>query len=166
MSIDDLLPILQKLKKQYPDIIDPNLSSDEYIYRGIAIDVDELEKLKANPSAEETQHNIIIPNQKYKDPRKLASWSTYYFVAASFAIHTAERRKLAPIVLRTKASNAKLFLNPDFMNKLSGQPEDETLNSANPIPVDIMILKGFDTELEDYIDESFTTGWWKETLDL
>lgn len=146
-NIDDLLPILKKLKQQYPDIMDPELDDNQYIYRGTAVDIDTVEKLRQDPSAQDEKHNIIIPNRKYTLKRKLASWSTHYFVAASFAINTAERRKLVPIVLRTKSSNSELFINPEFMNKLSNQPEDEILNSTNPINVDIMLIKGFDTEL-------------------
>lgn len=149
MNIDDLKPLFDKLKDEYPDIVNPQLTPDTYIYRGTTTTIDKLEELKQLPNTSEDKRNIIIPNQEYSSQRQLSSWSTNYFNAASFAISTAERKDMVPLIVRAKAGDADIYFNPDFMNKLSSQPEEEVLNSTNPINVDILIIKGFDTELYD-----------------
>ena len=155
MNIDDLKPLFDKLKIEYPDIANPNLQGDSYIYRGTTTTIDKLEELKQLPNISEDKRNIIIPNQEYSSQRQLSSWSTNYFNAASFAIATAERKGMVPLIVRAKVKDAELYFNPEFMNKLSSQPEEEVLNSTNPINVDVLIIKGFDTELYDdeYLDE-------------
>jgi len=155
MNIDDLKPLFDKLKIEYPDIANPNLQGDSYIYRGTTTTIDKLEELKQFPNTSEDKRNIIIPNKEYSSQRQLSSWSTNYFNAASFAIATAERKGMVPLIVRAKVKDAELYFNPEFMNKLSSQPEEEVLNSTNPINVDVLIIKGFDTELYDdeYLDE-------------
>ena len=51
--------------------MDPELDDNQYIYRGTAVDIDTVEKLRQDPSAQDEKHNIIIPNRKYTLKRKL-----------------------------------------------------------------------------------------------
>ena len=166
MNIDGLLPLFQKLKKEYPNVVNPNLDIDQYIYRGTVTEVEHLEKLREDPKAIVDKRNIIIPNQEYSSKRKISSWSVNYFNAASFAIASADKKSMVPLVVRAKATDADLYFNPEFMNKLSTQPEEEVLNATNPIKVDVMIIQGFDTEFGDDEDlnEVFSKEWWKEIL--
>jgi cytidyltransferase-like protein len=147
ISLDHLIPAFKKIKKQYPEIGDPKTSG--YIYRGTVVNQDKLEKLLKEPNVEEIGQNIIIPNQEYSSRRKVSSWSTNYYNAAAFAMGTSERKGGIPVVVRAKASDAELFFNPKFMNKLSDQLEEEVFNIVNPIPVDIMIIKEYKDEFED-----------------
>ena len=168
MNIDSLLPLFQKLKKEYPNIANPNLDNDQYIYRGTVTEVEYLEQLRQDPKAIVDKRNIIIPNQEYSSKRKISSWSLNYFNAASFAIASVDKKTMVPLVVRAKVSDADLYFNPEFMNKLSTQPEEEVLNATNPIKVDVMIIQGFDTEFGDdeELYEVFSKNWWKKTLDL
>jgi hypothetical protein len=150
INLDPYLNTFRKLKTEYPDIGNPRLSSNTYIYRGTIISEEKAAELFDNPNKEETQDNIIIPNQTYSSSRKLSSWSIVYFPAASFAMSTAERKgEGVPVVMRAKAGNAELFFAPFFMNKISNQSEDEVINATNPIKVDIMLIKNYKDEFED-----------------
>ena len=150
INLDPYLETFRILKKDYPEIGDAGLSPDTYIYRGTFISEEEAAKLYKNSNKEETKDTIIIPNQEYSSRRKLSSWSTRYYPAASFAISTAERKgEGVPVVMRAKAGDAELFFNPKFMDKLSDQLEDEVINAANPIKVDIMLIKNYEDEFED-----------------
>jgi cytidyltransferase-like protein len=147
ISLDHLIPIFKKIKAQYPEIGEPKASG--YIYRGTSVSKDKLEQLADEPNIEEIGQNIIIPNQEYSSRRKVSSWSTNYYNAATFAQSTAERKGGIPVVMRANVSNAELFFNPRFMNKLSTQLEEETFNITRPLPVDIMIIKEYKDEFED-----------------
>jgi len=149
INLDSLVPTFKKLKKQYPDIATADVSGDTYIYRGTAIPEDKIAELETNSETESFNQGVIIPNQTYSSRRKVQSWSTNYFNAATFAMSTAERKGGIPVVMRTKASNAELFFNPKFMDKLSTQLEDETFNITNPIPVDMMVIEEYRDEFED-----------------
>jgi hypothetical protein len=150
INLDPYLETFRTLKKDHPEIGDAGLSPDTYIYRGTFISEEEAAKLYKNSNKEETKDTIIIPNQKYSSRRKLSSWSTRYYPAASFAISTAERKgEGVPVVMRAKAGDAELFFNPKFMDKLSDQLEDEVINATNPIKVDVMLIKTFTDEFED-----------------
>jgi len=158
VSLDPYLETFRKLKKEYPEIADSKLSSSTYIYRGTVISEERAAELYESPNKEETQNNIIIPNQTYSSRRKLSSWSTTYFPAASFAMSTAERRgEGVPVVMRAKAGSAELFFNPKFMDKISDQLEDEVINATNPIKVDIMLIKNYKDEFEDIESEYLST---------
>jgi hypothetical protein len=147
INLDNYIPIFKTIKKQYPEIGDPKVSG--YIYRGTVINKDALERLSKEPNIDIIGQNIIIPNQEYSSRRKVSSWSTNYYNAATFAMSTAERKKGIPVVMRAKAEDAELFFTPKFMNKLSNQLEEETFNIVNPIPVDIMIIKEYEDEFEE-----------------
>jgi hypothetical protein len=147
ISLDHLIPVFKKIKSQYPEIGEPKASG--YIYRGTSVSNDKLEQLTNEPNVEEIGQNIIIPNQEYSSRRKVSSWSTNYYNAATFAQSTAERKGGIPVVMRAKANDAELFFNPRFMNKLSTQLEEETFNITRPLPVDIMIIKEYKDEFED-----------------
>jgi uncharacterized ParB-like nuclease family protein len=150
VNLDPYLEIFKKLKTEYPEIVDSNLSPNTYIYRGTVISEEKAAALFNSSNKEETKDNIIIPNQEYSSRRKISSWSTRYFPAASFAMSTAERGgEGVPVVMRAKAEDAELFFNPKFMDKLSDQFEDEVINAANPIKVDIMLIKNYEDEFED-----------------
>ena len=165
INLDGLLPLFQKLKKEYPNIVNPNLDNHQYIYRGTVTGVERLEQLRQDPKAVIDKRNIIIPNQEYSSKRRISSWSTNYFNAASFAITSADKKGMVPLVVRAKITDADLYFNPEFMSKLSTQPEEEVLNATNPIRVDVMIIQGFDTEFEqDSLNEVFSKEWWKEIL--
>jgi len=147
INLDSLIPVFKKIKKQYPEIGEANV--DGYIYRGTAIPEEKLRELEANAKVEPYNQGEILLDQMYASRRKVSSWSTNYFPAAGFAVTTAERKGGVPVIMRAKASDAELFFNPKFMEKLSTQLEDETFNITNPIPVDIMVIKEYKDEFED-----------------
>lgn len=147
INLDNLIPVFKKIKKQYPEIGEPNVSG--YIYRGTAIPEEKLIELEAKAKAEPYSQGTVLLNQTYSSRRKVSSWSTEYFPAAGFAVTTAERHGGKPVIMRAKASDAELFFNPKFMEKLSTQLEDETFNITNPIPVDIMVIENYEDEFED-----------------
>ncbi len=152
ISLDSLIPIFKKLKKQYPDIV--NVKPGKYIYRGTYTSKEKLDELEKNAKIEPYNQGYIILDQTYSSRRKVQSWSTNYYNAAAFAQSTSSRKKGIPVIMRAESSNAELFFNPEFMNKLSNQIEDETFNIVNPIPVDIMVLQDYEDEFED-IESSF-----------
>jgi cytidyltransferase-like protein len=147
ISLDSFIPTFKKIKQQYPEIGDPKISG--YIYRGTAIPEGKLRELEAGAKTEPYNQGEIILNKTYSSRRKVSSWSTEYFPAAGFAVTTAERNGGVPVIMRAKASDAELFFNPKFMEKLSTQLEDETFNITNPLPVDIMVIKNYEDEFED-----------------
>lgn len=147
INLDHLIPIFKKIKKQYPEIGESKVSG--YIYRGTTISQDKFNELRKNPNISISSTEITIPNQEYSSRRKVSSWSTNYFNAAMFAMSTAERKKGIPVIMRAKASDADLYFNPSFMDKLSNQLEDETFNIKNPISVDIIVIKEYKDEFED-----------------
>jgi hypothetical protein len=65
VSLDPYLETFRKLKKEYPEIADSKLSSSTYIYRGTVISEERAAELYESPNKEETQNNIIIPNQTF-----------------------------------------------------------------------------------------------------
>lgn len=146
ISLDSLIPIFKKIKKQYPEIGEPKVSG--YIYRGTSIPEEKAKDIIVASKTEPYNQGFIALNQTYSSRRKVSSWSTEYFPAAGFAITTAERNGGIPVIMRAKVSDAELFFNPKFMEKLSTQLEDETFNITNPIPVDIMFV-----QWEKYGDE-------------
>ena len=149
INLDSLIPTFKILKKQYPEIANPKINDGVYIYRGTAMSEDKLQELEANADTESYNQGVIILDQVYSSRRKVQSWSTNYFNAATFAINTAERKGGVPVIMRTKASNADLYFDPTFMDKLSSQLEDETFNIINPIPADIMVIENYQDEFED-----------------
>lgn len=150
VSLDDFIPVLKKLKKQYPDIVNPNISSETYIYRGTSFTEEQMNKLKYKEEDIKTyEQGIIIPNQTYSSKRKVQSWSTSYFTASGFAFMSADKRGGQPIILRTKAVNADLYFKPEVMDKISTQAENETFNIVKSLPVDVMVVKEYKDEFED-----------------
>jgi len=164
INLDSLIPVLKKLKKQYPEIGNVKVASG-YIYRGTAISKEKLDELEKNAKTEPYNQGYIILNQTYSSRRKVQSWSTSYFTATGFAFTTSETKGGLPVVMRAKVSDADLYLNPDFMNKLSNQVENETFNIINPIPVDIMVLQDYKDEFEDieagylHTKKKLNEGW-------
>ncbi len=147
INLDNLVSTFKTIKKQYPEIGEPNVSG--YIYRGTSIPEEKLAELETNTATEQYNQGYIIPDQTYSSRRKVQSWSTEYFPAAGFAVTTAERKGGRPVIMRAKAEDAELFFNPKFMEKLSTQLEDETFNITRPIPVDIMVIENYKDEFED-----------------
>lgn len=147
ISLDHLIPVFKKIKKQYPEIGEPKISG--YIYRGTSIPEEKAKDIMYSSKTEPYNQGFIALNQMYSSRRKVSSWSTEYFPAAGFAVTTAERNGGIPVVMRAKAGDAELFFNPKFMEKLSTQLEDETFNITNPIPVDIMFIEEYKDEFED-----------------
>ena len=173
INLDHLIPILKKLKKQYPEIAEPSISPDTYIYRGTSMPEEKLMGLEADAETEPYNQGVILLDQKYSSRRKVQSWSASYFSAAGFAVTTAKEKGGVPVIMRAKAGDAELFFNPKFMEKLSTQIEDETFNITNPIPVDIMVIENYEDEFEDIesgylhdkgIDELLNKNWWKTQL--
>lgn len=140
INIDDLVPSLEQLKREYPDILNADLKDDAYIYRGTTLSGKELDTLGANADTVYFEQGYIIKDQTYSSKRQLSSWSTDYYPAATFAITSSDEKGGYPVVMRAKASDANLYFNPEFLSKLSTQPEKEVLNTTNPIPVDIMVI--------------------------
>jgi hypothetical protein len=147
ISLDNLIPTFKKIKKQYPEIGEAKVSG--YLYRGTAIPEEKAKDIMYSSKTIPYDQGFIALNQTYSSRRKVSSWSTEYFPAAGFAVTTAERKGGIPVVMRAKSSDAELFFNPKFMEKLSTQLEDETFNITNPIPVDIMFIENYKDEFED-----------------
>jgi len=147
ISLDNLISVFKTIKKQYPEIGEPKVSG--YIYRGTSIPEEKLRELEANAKTQSYTQGTILLNQTYSSRRQVQSWSTDYFPAAGFAVTTAERKGGRPVIMRAKASDADLYFNPKFMEKLSTQLEDETFNITRPIPVDIMVIENYQDEFED-----------------
>jgi len=148
IDLDSYAGLFKTLKKQYPEIADPNISPDTYLYRGTSFSRKQIDSLNIKEDEIEIYpQGYIIPNQEYKSRRKVQSWSTSYFVASGFAFSNQEQRGGHPVIMRAKAKDMELFFKPEFMNKLSTQIEDETFNITSPIPVDIMVIQ------EKYRDE-------------
>jgi len=153
INLDHLIPILKILKKEYPEIADPKINGETYIYRGTSIPEEKLNELmygaKTEPYTKTYDQGIIIMNQMYSSRRKVQSWSVNYNNAATFAASTAETKGGVPVIMRAKAKNADLFFKPEFMDKLSSQLEDETFSITNPIPADVMVLENYKDDFED-----------------
>lgn len=174
INLDPYLGTFKKLKKQYPELMDPKLSPDTYLYRGTSISRKQINSLDIKEDEIETYgQGYIIPNQEYKSRRQVQSWSTSYFVASGFAFNNQEKRGGHAVIMRAKAKDMELFFKPEFMNKLSKQIEDETFNIISPLPVDIMVIKEHKDEFEDIeagylhnkgVDETFSKSWWKNIL--
>jgi len=153
INLDHLIPVLKELKKEYPEIVDPKINGETYIYRGTSIPEEKLNELmygaKTEPYTKTYDQGIIIMNQMYSSRRKVQSWSINYNNAATFAASTAETKGGVPVIMRAKAKNAELFFKPEFMDKLSSQLEDETFNITNPIPADVMVLENYKDDFEN-----------------
>ena len=148
ISLDDLIPVFKKIRSQYPEIGEAKVNG--YIYRGTSIPEEKLTELEdSGAKTESYNQGYIILDQTYSSRRQVQSWSTEYFPAAGFAVTTAERKGGRPVIMRAKASDADLYFNPKFMEKLSTQLEDETFNIIKPIPVDIMVIENYQDEFED-----------------
>jgi len=154
ISLDNLIPLFKTLKKQYPEIADPDISGETYLYRGTSMEELRLEEMMQDAKTEYYAQGIIIINQKYSSRRVVQSWSLSYFSASGFAFSTADRYKGTPVILRAKAKDMELYFNPNFMDKLSTQLESETFNIIKPVPVDIMVPEGYEDEFED-IESSY-----------
>jgi hypothetical protein len=151
ISLDDFIPVFKQLKKQYPEIVDPKLPSNTYLYRGTSLPKEQINRL-VNSKADNIinyEQGYIILNQIYQSKRKIQSWSTNYFIASGFAFTSAAKKEEVPIIIRIKVSDADLYFKPEFVDKLSTQAEDETFNIINPISADIMVMEFYEDEFED-----------------
>jgi hypothetical protein len=124
-----------------------------YVYRGTVIDKDKLDDiLKKEYIKYDPSKTTIIPDQTYSSSRKISSWSITYDTAHWFAInqklskYSKDPNKI-PVVMRGVGKDTEPYFNMTFMNKLSNTNENEFLNAANPMPVDIMVLKKEDWEI-------------------
>jgi hypothetical protein len=147
MNLDSYYDTFKLIKNEYPNIGDSRLLNSMYVYRGTIIDKDKLdtilkkEFIRYNPFK-----TIIIPDQTYSSSRKISSWSINYDTAHWFAInqklskYSKDPNKI-PVVMRGVGKDTEPYFNMTFMNKLSNTNENEFLNAANPMPVDIMVLK-------------------------
>jgi hypothetical protein len=145
ISLDDYIPILKQLKQEYPEIVDPNLSPDTYIYRGVESSEEKIEELlNNNPNKDKiTAYNAVsyyvIKDLLYSSHHKISSWSLNLHTAHSFASSYKNG-----IIMRTTALNTNLFFNPEFTDKLNPYEEKEVFNITNPVVVDILIkIKDF-----------------------
>jgi hypothetical protein len=153
MNLDSYYDTFKLIKNEYPNIGDSRLLNSMYVYRGTIIDKDKLdtilkkEFIRYNPFK-----TIIIPDQTYSSSRKISSWSINYDTAHWFAInqklskYSKDPNKI-PVVMRGVGKDTEPYFNMTFMNKLSNTNENEFLNAANPMPVDIMMLKKEDWEM-------------------
>lgn len=147
INLDHLIPTFKKIRKQYPEIGESKISG--YIYRGTAIPEEKAKDIMYSSKTEPYKQGFIALDQMYSSRRNVSSWSTEYFPAAGFAVTTAERKGGVPVIMRAEASNADLFFNPKFMEKLSTQFENEVFNITNPLPVDIMFIEHYEDEFEN-----------------
>ena len=119
------------------------------MYRGSAVTEEKLEELKQGKNISYHKDNsYTILDAMYSSRKKIQSWTTNDIIAFNFAYdnafnyvyNTPLKNKLIPIVIRAKISEAEVFFNPKFLNKLSSAGENEVLNITNPIKVDILVL--------------------------
>jgi len=157
ISLDSFIPLFKKLKKEYPEIADPELSGNTYIYRGTYISKEKAAEWMDSPEAVETKDYIYVPDRIYSSRRKVSSWSTNLYSASGFALNTGSektpilqlKKEGVPVIFRALAKDADLYFKPDFMDKLSTQYEDETFNITNPIKADAIFIKDYKDEFED-----------------
>ena len=155
INLDPYYNTFKLIKNEYPKIGNTDLLDNAYVYRGTIIDKDKLDNiLKKEYIKYDPSKTIIIPNQTYSSSRKIASWSINYDTAHWFAInqklskYSKDPNKI-PVVMRGVGKDTEPYFNMVFMNKLSNTNENEFLNAANPMPVDIMVLKNEDWEMHD-----------------
>lgn len=144
MNLDSLIPLFKELKKEYPTIMDPKIPEGKYIYRGTSLSKEELARIDDKDKSHLYEQGHIIRNVEYSSRRKVQSWTLSYYTAAGFAAVGAEQKRGVAIVMRTKASNAELFLNPKFLDNINNQFEDEVFNITNPINVDMLVIDEYD----------------------
>lgn len=144
MNLDSLIPLFKELKKEYPTIMDPKVPENKYIYRGTNISKEELARIDDKDKKHLYEQGHIVKNIEYSSRRKVQSWSLSYYTAAGFAAAGAEQKGGATVVMRAKASNAELFLNPKFLDNINSQFEDEVFNITNPIMVDMLVIDEYD----------------------
>jgi Zn-dependent peptidase ImmA (M78 family) len=161
INLDSYYDIFKLIKNEYPEIGKSILISNQYVYRGTIIDKDKLESLLSKEYIKyDPSKTTIIPDQTYSSSRKISSWSTRYQTAHWFAINQKLQKysnnpDKIPVVVRAFAKDTEPYFNQDFMNNLSNTEEYEFFNAANPVPVDIMILKKDDWQTP-YGDEDNT----------
>jgi hypothetical protein len=146
INLDSLIPIFRKLKRYYPDVVDPKLDPNSYIYRGTVISSEKLKELSlesVNSKIDPDHTHEIIEDKIYRSNRNVNSWSTDIYVAAHFAFSSRYLNdNTIPIIIRAKVKDADLYFKPSFIEKLNqyNDNESETFNIINPIKADIIIL--------------------------
>jgi Zn-dependent peptidase ImmA (M78 family) len=153
VNLDPYYNTFKLIKNEYPKIGNTELLNSMYVYRGTVIDKDKLDDiLKKEYIKYDPSKTTIIPDQTYSSSRKISSWSITYDTAHWFAInqklskYSKDPNKI-PVVMRGIGKDTEPYFNMTFMNKLSNTNENEFLNAANPMPVDIMVLKKEDWEI-------------------
>jgi hypothetical protein len=148
INLDPYYDVFKKIKQEYPEIGEPRLMDNQYIYRGTLVSKDKLESMFQQMNMKyDPKKTTTIPDQTYSSSRKISSWSVNYMSAFWFAINqmlTKNPSDKVPVVMRAKAGDAELYFNPKFMNKLSDTNENEVFNATNPMPVDVMVLSDMD----------------------
>ena len=151
INLDPYKDTFKILKKEYPKLVDPEISSDTYIYRGTTLPKEKVQELLENYENEEQKDYIIIYDVNYSSRRLVSSWSTSYYTGTHFALTSRDLKpKEIPVVMRTKAANAELVFSQEFIEKISTYYEEEVINLKNNMIVDILIIK--DDEYKDEFD--------------
>lgn len=138
IDLSNLVTLFHKLRKEYPEIVDPKLNKEAYIYRGTYITQEQLNNYSKGKDSIEYDQGYIINNINYNSRRKVQSWSTDYYNAATFA--ASKHNEGIPVVIRVKVKNADIFWNPHFINLINGFKEDEVLNTKLPLKADLMVV--------------------------
>jgi len=151
INLDSYYNTFKLIKNEYPEIGDPQLLANQYIYRGTVLTKEKLKELLDEDLIKNYDPNkqITLTGKTYSSSRKISSWSTDFDTAYWFAITTMQDKlrgnkykepNFVPAIMRAVAGDGELYFKPRFMNKLSATDEDETFNAVNPMPVDIIIL--------------------------
>lgn len=138
IDLSNLVTLFNKLRKEYPEIVDPKLNKEAYIYRGTCITQEQLDNYSEYKTPTEYDQGYIINNITYNSRRKVQSWSTDYYNAATFA--ASKHKEGIPVIIRVKVKDADLFWNPHFINLINGFKEDEVLNTKLPLKADLMVV--------------------------
>lgn len=173
LDLAPLIPLFKQLKKQYPEIVDPKLSGEAYVYRGTSISEETLKKFSNNKQEPYNDSSYVIFDIPYNPRKKVQSWSTEYFPAASFAmsnethaINTTGKKQIG-VVMRVKAKDADLYFNPKFIDLINNLKEEEILNIKSPLRVDLIVIDFNEFDPDDVWEgKEFSKEWWNEHLGL
>jgi hypothetical protein len=151
-NLDSYYELFKRLKKDYPEILNSNISGDSYIYRGTVFTPKQLKELINTHTLIDKKNYYIIKDYKYSSRRKISSWTTNFTVAGGFATDVYQEGNYG-VVVRTLAKNAELFFNPKFILTMFNHyrediiDEEEIFNATNPILTDVILPKSIYNKL-------------------
>ena len=146
---------LKALKAKFPQMLDPknaktgwggwNEKFKGYAMRGAKISMDQYKKLirksELLPSSFESYAIVDNPGITYKSRGQygFTSFTTDFSQAAKFS-RSFKEKDYVNVVYGVKLDDPNLVLNPNFANRISEYPENETLYVGNSIEPDFVVI--------------------------